>query len=169
MKGVKSIAGVLFYLSRICVLGYAILAVFSSISLLTGWFLKFKGDYFNIQIPFTEKTFLIGERNLPYIIFDFLMVFVLYSIFFWLLSNVFKTFIQPKLFNKKSINRLRYFYLSNLFIPSLATLLACLFSNIDSTVIMLIILHFVLGIFAYFMAAIFKQGVNLQNEQDLFI
>jgi hypothetical protein len=31
------------------------------------------------------------------------------------------------------------------------------------------VLHLIMGIFVWFVAAIFKQGIQLQNEQDLFI
>lgn len=169
MKEVKNIAKNLFYISRLCVLVYALLTIYSAISLLTGWSLKFEGDYFNIQFPFTKQTILIGEYNLIYIFLDYLMVFVLYGIFFWLLGNVLKVFMQTKLFSQKNIKQLKYFYISNLFVPSVATLIAYTFSTIDRDVILLIILHFIIGIFSYFLAQIFKQGVDLQNEQDLYI
>ncbi|MFL9845296.1 DUF2975 domain-containing protein [Flavobacterium rhizosphaerae] len=169
MKEVKNIAKNLFYLSRFCAFVYAFLTIYSTISLLTGWSLKFEGDYFNILFPFTKQTILIGEYNLTYILLDYLLVFVLYGIFFWLLGNVLKVFMQTKLFTQKNINQLKYFYILNLFVPSLATLIAYTFSTIDRDVILLIILHFIIGIFSYFLAQIFKQGVDLQNEQDLYI
>jgi hypothetical protein len=169
MKKVKNLAGTLFYISRICAFAYALLAVYSATSLLTGWKLGLNGAYFNILLPFTGKTVLIGEYNLRYIFFDFLFVFILYYIFFWLLGNVFKAFTQPKLFNEKNIRRLKYFYRANLFVPSLAIFIAYIFSTIDRDVIILDILHFIIGVFSYFIAEIFKQGANLQNEQDLFI
>lgn len=169
MKEVKSIAKYLFYISRFCVFVYAFLTIYSAISLLTGWSLKFDGDYFNIQFPFTKQTILIGEYNLSYIFLDYLMLFVLYGIFFWLLGNVLKVFMQPKLFTQKNIKQLKFFYRTNLFVPSVATLIAYTFSTIDRDVVLLIILHFIIGIFSYFLAQIFKQGVDLQNEQDLYI
>lgn len=169
MNEVKNIAMNLFYLSRFCVFVYAFLTIYSAISLLTGWSLKFEGDYFNIMFPFTKQTILIGEYNLTYILLDYLLVFILYGIFFWLLGNVLKVFTRPKLFTQKNIDQLKYFYISNLFVPSIATLIAYTFGTIDRDVILLIILHFIIGIFSYFLAQIFKQGVNLQNEQDLYI
>ena len=48
-------------------------------------------------------------------------------------------------------------------------LLAVIFSIIDEGVFVLVLLHAILGIFAYFIAAIFQQGVQLQTEQDLII
>ena len=112
MNEVKNIAMNLFYLSRFCVFVYAFLTIYSAISLLTGWSLKFEGDYFNIMFPFTKQTILIGEYNLTYILLDYLLVFVLYGIFFWLLGNVLKVFTRPKLFTQKNIDQLKYFYIS---------------------------------------------------------
>lgn len=169
MKEVKNTAKNLFYISRFCVFVYAFLTIYSVISLLTGWSLRFEGDYFNIQFPLTKQTILIGEYNLAYIFLDYLMVFVLYGIFFWLLGNILKVFMQPKLFTQKNIKQLKYFYISNLFVPSVATVIAYTFSTIDRDVVLLIILHFIIGIFSYFLAQIFKRGVDLQNEQDLYI
>lgn len=169
MKKIKSLAGILFYISRICALGYALLAIYSATSLLTGWKLITNGAYFNVLSPFTDKPILIGENNLPYIIFDFLLVLILYFIFFWLLGNVFKVFTEPRLFSNRNIRQLKYFYLANIFVPTPAVLLAYIFSTIDRDIIILVILHFIIGIFTYFLAEIFKRGVNLQNEQDLYI
>ncbi|MCL4637716.1 MAG: DUF2975 domain-containing protein [Olivibacter sp.] len=169
MRKVKSLASYFRYISLFCAFVYVILAFYSAISLSTGWCLKVEGKYFYILLPFTQKTVLIGENSLAYIIFDFIMIFILYGIFFRMLSSFFKVFTQPKLFTVINIKHLRYFAFANLFIPSAATFLAYTFSTIDRDVIMLIILHFIIGVFSYFMAQIFKQGVNLQDEQDLII
>ena len=169
MKEVKIIAKNLFYISRFCAFVYAFLTVFSAVSLLTGWSVKFEGAYFNILIPFTDRTILIGEYNLPYIFLNYLIVFILYAIFFWLLGNALKVFSEQKLFTKENIKQLKNCYLPNLFVPSVATFIAYVFSAIDGDVSILITLHFIIGIFSYFLAQIFKQGVDLQNEQDLFI
>ena len=54
--------------------------------------------------------------------------------------------------------------------PSLTILLASIFAGeIEEGLEWVAIIHFFLGVFAYFLAAIFKQGLQLQNEQDLFI
>ncbi|MDQ8014365.1 MAG: DUF2975 domain-containing protein, partial [Flavobacterium nitrogenifigens] len=105
----------------------------------------------------------------PYVLFDFLAPLSLYGLFFLLSSNVFKVFFQPKLFTQTGVLHLKRFYLSNLFIPSIVIFFAFFFVPLDNEVALFIILHGMLGAFAYFLAAIFKQGLNLQNEQDLFI
>ncbi|WP_337044987.1 DUF2975 domain-containing protein [Emticicia sp. 17c] len=106
---------------------------------------------------------------MPYIVFDFLSPLGLYGLFFLLSSNVFKVFFQPKLFSQWGVRQLQLFYVANLCLPALTIMLASIFSLVDDIAIILIVLHFILGVFAYFLSAIFKQGLKLQNEQDLFI
>jgi hypothetical protein len=93
-----------------------------------------------------------------------------YGVFFLLLSNVFNAFKQPKLFTKYGVSQLKCFYLANITLPWLTILLASIFAGkIEEGLEWVAIIHFFLGVFAYFLAAIFKQGLELQNEQDLFI
>ncbi len=171
MTTVRFVSKILFYLARFLAIVYFGMAVHASIALLTGWSLLFKdnGKYFQICYPFTQKPFLLGDNNLPYILFDFLGPLSLYGLFFLLLSHVFKVFFQPKLFTAYSIKHLKRFYLANFTLPSLAVLLAAIFSELDEGAVVLVFLHAILGVFAYFIAAIFQQGVQLQTEQDLII
>jgi len=67
------------------------------------------------------------------------------------------------------VRNLRVFYLANLILPSFSLIISSVFVPIENVIIALVVVHFVLGIFAYFLAAIFKQGLKLQNEQELFI
>lgn len=171
MKTTYFVSKILFYVTRFLSIVYFTLSLYSLLTLSTGWFLNFQdnGKYFQIYYPFTEHPLMLGDYNLPYIIFEFLSPLSLYGLFFLLISNVFKVFFQPKLFTQNGINHLRRFYLVNLFLPSIVIFLASIFISLDNEVSIFIVLHFMLGIFAYFLAAIFKQGLNLQNEQDLFI
>lgn len=172
MKNVKIIATSLFYITRIVAILYLITTFYSLISLLTEWsyFTKDGGKYFSICFPFSETPFLVGENNLGYKLFNFLIPIGFYGIFFLLLSNVFNVFKKPKLFTKYGVNQLRWFYLANVFMPSLTILLASIFAGkIEEGLEWIAVIHFFLGVFAYFLAAIFKQGLQLQNEQDLFI
>jgi len=171
MKTTYFVSKILFYVTRFLSIVYFTLSLYSLLTLSTGWFLNFQdnGKYFQIYYPFTEHPLMLGDYNLPYIIFEFLSPLSLYGLFFLLISNVFKVFFQPKLFTQNGINHLRRFYLVNLFLPSIVIFLASIFVSLDNEVSIFIVLHFMLGIFAYFLAAIFKQGLNLQNEQDLFI
>lgn len=171
MKTTHIVSKTLFYLTRFLAVIYFFLAAYSVFTLLTGLFLTFKdnGKYFQVCYPFTKQPLMLGDHNIPYIVFDFLAPLSLYGFFFLLSSNVFRVFFQPKLFTPNGVSHLRRFYLANLLIPSIVIFIAFFFVSLDNEVWMFIILHGMLGAFAYFLAAIFRQGLNLQNEQDLFI
>lgn len=171
MNKVKIISRILFYLTRFLSVFYFWMPAHSILALLTGWSLTFKenGKYFNVCWPFTQKPFLVGDYNIGYIVFEFLIPLSLYGLFFLLVGNVFKIFFQDKMFTPNNVRHLKRFYWANLILPGVAVLLASIFAELDELAEILIALHFFLGIFAYFLAAIFKQGLNLQNEQDLFI
>ena len=172
MQNVKTVSKILFYVTRFLAILYFSISAHSTIALITKWSLTTKnnGRYFQIFYPFTQKPFLVGDNNLGYMIFNFLLPLSLYGLFFLLASNVFKVFFQPKLFTLNGIKHLKRFYLGNLVFPSLTVLLASIFTNnVEDPAEFLIMIHFILGIFAYFLAAIFKQGFSLQNEQDLYI
>ena len=171
MKTTHIVSKILFYITRFLAIVYFSLSFYSLLTLSTGWFLNFKdnGKYFQICYPFTYHPLMLGDYNVPYIIFDFLSPLSLYGLFFLLISNVFKVFFQPKLFTENGIKHLKRFYLANLFLPGIIIFISSIFVSLDNEISIFIVLHFMLGVFAYFLAAIFKQGLNLQNEQDLFI
>jgi positive regulator of sigma E activity len=172
MKNVKITSTILFYITRIVAILYLATTFYSLLTLLTEWSVitSENGKYFSICFPFTEKHFLNGENNWAYKIFNFLIPIGFYGIFFLLLSNVFNAFRKPKLFTKYGVNQLRNFYLANITLPFLEIVLASIFAGkIEEGLEFVAVIHFFLGVFAYFMAAIFKQGLQIQNEQDLFI
>lgn len=170
MNTVRHLSKVLLVITRILAVSYGLTALYSFLCLITGWSLAFKdaGKYFLILYPFTETPFLIGDNNIPYILFYFMLPLSLYGIFFWLAGNVFSVFTQDRLFTWNGVKQLKWFYSTNLFVPPVLILLTSLFSEVDESII-LVVLHLFLGVFAFFLAAIFKQGLNLQNEQDLII
>lgn len=172
MKNVKITSTILFYITRIVAIIYLLIAVYSLFSLVTEWsyITQDNEKYFAVCYPFTETRFLLGENNWSYKIFEFIVPIGSYGIFFYLLSNVFTAFKQPKLFTELGANRLKYFYIANVFAPCLIALLAFIFTgNVQDEFWWIIVIHFFLGVFSYFLYAIFKQGLNLQNEQDLYI
>lgn len=179
MKTVRFVATILFYLTRILASLYLISFVYSAVVL----FLSFQSDVtwnpivmtadngFEILYPFTDAPFLLGEYTKLFIL-EMLLGIGLYGVFLWLLSDVFLAFRQPKLFTSDSVKKLSRFYIVNLTIPGIVFLILSLFSDFSeerSDMVMLTVLHFIIGIFIFFMASIFKQGVELQNEQDLYI
>ncbi|MGE9313420.1 hypothetical protein ACLOAU_17350 [Niabella sp. CJ426] len=171
MKKVQLISKTLFYITRLLGVLYFSMPLYSLVCLATGWSTEPYGNgaYMHIHYPFTQVPFLNIDNNIPYIIFEFLLPLGLYGFFFWLTGNVFKAFYQPRLFTNFGVKQLRNFYLANLAIPLPALLLSSVFAETDSIAFALVVVHSILGIFAYFMAVIFMQGVKLQNEQELFI
>jgi hypothetical protein len=171
MNSVKKISKFLFYVARFLAGFYFLMVIHSGIALLTGWCLNFRenGKYFQVYFPFTKTPVLNGDNNLPYIFLEFLIPISLYGLFFLLLSNVFKLFFQSRLFTQNGIIHLRRFYLTNLIVPLIMVLLVSFIDEPEMDGIIVIVLHGTIGIFAFFLAAIFKQGLDLQNEKDLFI
>ncbi|PIF44816.1 hypothetical protein CLU96_1811 [Chryseobacterium sp. 52] len=171
MNQTKIISKALYYICSILSAGYLLVLVYSIFCLATGFAVTpYKNNQFlHINLPFTEQPFLNIEDNYPYIIFSFLLVLTSYGIFFWLSAIVFKVFFQSKLFTKEHILQLKRFYIYNIFIPLPVVILASFFVEVESMIWGLVFIHFMLGIFCLFLANIFKQGLHLQNEQDLFI
>ena len=172
MKNVKIISTILFYITRFIAILYLLTTFYSLITLLTEWSFTYKdnGNYFSICYPFTQTPFLNGENNWGYKTFNFLIPIAFYGLFFLLVSNVFSIFRKDKLFTQYGVIQLKYFYLANISVPPLTILLASIFAgNIEEGLEWVAVIHFFLGVFAYFLAAIFKQGLHLQNEQDLYI
>jgi len=171
MNSAKSIARILYYICLVLAIFYLATILYAVFCLLTRWGISpyGEGQYLHINYPFTNAPFLNIDNNPSYIIFSFLLPLSLYGVFFWLAANVFKVFFQSKLFTQQNIFNLRRFYMLNLIVPGIAAILASIFVPIESAIWVLVVVHGMLGIFTYFLAAIFKQGLNLQNEQDLII
>lgn len=171
MNHYKTVSKLFFYIGRGLAIGYLGTSVYSLLCILTGWGISpyGAGKYLHINYPFTQQPFLNIDNNFPYIVFSFLLVLTLYGLFFWISSDVFKVFFQPKLFTLANIMHLKRFYLLNWLVPAAAIAVSSFFVKLDSVVWLLLLLHFMLGIFAWFLAGIFKQGLHLQNEQDLII
>ncbi|HCL06043.1 MAG TPA: DUF2975 domain-containing protein [Chitinophagaceae bacterium] len=128
-----------------------------------------EGKYLHINYPFSDNPFMNIDNNIPYIVFSFLLPLSLYAVFFWLLGGLFGVFSTAKLFTPDNLGYLKRFYLFNGFAPILSVLIGCLFVEIEMGIWLLLVLHLVLAIFSWFIAQIFKQGLQLQHEQDLFI
>jgi hypothetical protein len=171
MNQTKIISRILFYICALLSAGYLITFVYALFCLITGFSVTSykEGKFLHINYPFTEQPFLNIENNYPYMIFSFMLVLITYGIFFWLSAWVFKVFFQQKLFTQENIIRLKKFYLYNIFIPLPLVIIASFFVEVESMIWGLVFIHFMLGIFCLFLANIFKQGLHLQNEQDLFI
>jgi hypothetical protein len=174
MKTVRITANILFYTTRIVALLFLFTAVYAFIILLlslhthtSGLPIKVEGDdHFIIFYPFTKIPFLAGDHTTSYLIISTATV-ALYGLFLWLLSNVFRAFKQDRLFTSKNVLRLKRFYLFNLALPIIYLIILAILSHEIRDATIIVFLHLMIGVFAFFMAAIFKQGLLLQEEQDL--
>jgi hypothetical protein len=171
MDRVKIIAKFLTVICWILAGFYLVAVSYSAFCLLTGLGITpyGEGKFLHINFPFTNTPFLNVDNNLPYLICSFILVLSFYGLFFLFTGQVFRIFHQARLFIRPHIITLQRFYRFNLLVPGIATLISLLFVPVESIVWGLVLIHMVLGTFAYFLSAIFKQGLHLQNEQDLFI
>ncbi|WP_229738691.1 DUF2975 domain-containing protein [Parapedobacter pyrenivorans] len=170
MKRTKIVAKTLNIASRVLAIGYSATTLYAGFCITTGIGTGLaEENLLHIFYPFTSKPFLIVENTPLYIIFSFFLPLGLYSIFFWLVSNVFGAFLQSPLFTSQNVVHLKRFYGFNLIVPALATVIASFFVPVEDFIIALIALHLILGVFIYFFAEIFNQGIGLQKEQDLYI
>lgn len=167
----KTIARILCIFFKILAFLYISVTLYGLVCLTTGWnvWLSAEGNTLHINYPFTKISFLILDNTMEYWIFSFLLPACLYSIFFCLLSNVFRTFFQDRLFTPENVKQLKRFYLLSLIVPLPVTLMAALIVEVDLGIWLLAGIHVILGVFVYLLAEIFRQGVHLQNEQDLYI
>jgi hypothetical protein len=170
MTTVKLIAKLLLHLSRVLALIYFATFIYALISLeghSSSVLLHDADRQFIIYLPFTHIPFLLGFNNPVYVWIEFLPLFILYAFFFLLLSYVFEVFAQERLFTYKGYNYLRVFYWANFTVPVMMLLLTEMLSEASFDAWGIVGLHLLLGVFIFFMAAIFKQGLKLQDEQDL--
>lgn len=168
MFGPRSLSYYLFYLSRIAAITSAALISFILVSLATGNF-KMVDNQFQIALPLMSETFIKGfyETN---IILTITLAMLFFAIFFYLLSNILKTFKAEKLFTQKAIKQLYYFAILNLFIgPSLYFVIHFIMKKSSFNDAHNLILSLLLGVFVLFIRAVFKRGFNVQNENDLTI
>lgn len=171
MNQTKTISRILYYVCVVLSMAYLLTFAYSVFCLATGFSTApYKENlYLHINYPFTEQPFINIENNYPYIVFSFLAVLLCYGIFFWFSAKVFRVFFQKKLFAEENIICLKRFYMYNIFFPLPMVVIASFFVEVESIIWGLVFIHFMLGIFCLFLANIFKQGLHLQNEQDLFI
>lgn len=174
MKPVRITATILYYITRVAALAFLLTSIYAFIVLLLSFQTNMAGlpievkdnGSFVIFFPFTNMPFLLGDYTRSYFLISTSTV-ALYGLFLWLLSCVFKAFRQQKLFIPKSVSQLQRFYLFNLGVPVIVLLLLAIFGHEIRDAIIIVFLHLMIGVFAFFMAAIFKQGLLLQEEQDL--
>ncbi|MCW3108985.1 MAG: hypothetical protein JWQ09_3491 [Segetibacter sp.] len=174
MKTVRHTATILFYLSRIMAVIVFVITVYALTVVLLSLnnhstslpIRVLDNGSFQIFYPFTKTPFLLGDYTLSYLLSN-LLIIAFYGLFLWLLSDVFHAFKQTRLFTQKGVMQLSRFYITNLVVPLVFLILLAVFGEELLDIFRITLLHLVIGVFAFFMAAIFKQGLLLQEEQDL--
>lgn len=171
MKSIKIISSILYYAVKIIAIGYLTTAVYTLTNCIFEgpFFEKLEDNRFALNFPFTSKHFLLGSEFTVDYVTEMVLGIALYGVFFYVLSDVFNAFKQDKLFTNFGIKKLTYFYIFNLIVYPILVIFWSMISIEDFPFIAMIIAHLIMGFFIFFMNAIFKQGVQLQNEQDLFI
>ncbi|MDH7446109.1 DUF2975 domain-containing protein [Aquimarina sp. 2201CG14-23] len=168
MFGKRSFSTVLFYATRFIIIGYGLFLLFIIISLISNNFIITETNHLQIHIPFTNSV-IKGDYSVHTFI-GILCFLVFYTSFFFLLSLIFKTFSAEKLFTEEAIKYLRWFTILNLILPVAYAVAGILINNrITLDDIVPGLLHIGLGIFAAFIATIFKLGFTLQEENELTI
>ena len=167
--GSFSLSYYLFFACRICAIAISVFILFILISFSIGNF-HLVDNQFQISIPFFPETFVKGfyESN---IILTITLTMIYLIIFFTMLSNILKTFKAEKLFTTSAIKQLNYFALLNLLMGPLLYLVIHFFIMKKNSFenIYNLFLSFILGFFVLFLAALFKKGFIVQNENDLTI
>jgi|GEM_PF-1525949 len=167
--GPKSLSHYLFYLSRIAAFASIVLISFILISLGIGNF-EMVDNQFQIALPFFSETYIKGfyKEN---IILTITLTMLFFGFFFYVLSNILKTFKADRLFTSKAIRQLNYFAILNLIVgPILYFLIHFVIMDKSSfSDIYNLFLSLILGLFVLFIVAVFKKGYNVQNENDLTI
>ncbi len=144
MFGKYSVSTLFFLLSILCFISITILFIATM--------------YSNLLKAFT------GLNSIVQIFFFFIPKLI----FFYLLILIFRAFKAEKIFTKKAINYLHLFTAVNFLI----SVLIIVFTKYDIYWIQEIFPLFpfvILGVFSAFIAVIFKQGFQLQQENELTI
>ena len=151
MEKSKLVCKLLAYI--LCITGvlYAAVTSYGALCIITGWNIVPYGEakYLHINYPFTNQPFLNVDNNTSYILFSFLIPLALYTLFFLLASKVFKVFYQPRLFTQNNLKHLKKFYLLNLVIPLPVVIISSFFTEVESAIWLLVVVHFILGVFTF--------------------
>ena len=162
MFGKKSLSAVLYWLFVLC-FGILIILTFKEL------YLYINGNYSTIKIE---------GLPLPLVLMN-LSVILPKAISFFLLIMIFKSFKSDIIFTKKTLTYLNIFTVFSLCMPIIKALFDYFLSNseielfptnmVTIDIINIMVSSLLLGIFAAFIAAIFKRGFHLKTENDLTI
>ncbi|HEY0896545.1 MAG TPA: hypothetical protein VGE15_08360 [Sphingobacteriaceae bacterium] len=171
MNRIRIVSRALHFLCKAAAILYLVTAAYALLVILlsrfaeTALFRVRPEGSFTIQLPFSESPFLIGDHT-AYFLIMMVVTIGLYGLFGWLLGDVFKAFSREKLFTPGNVSILTRFYRLNFYVPVSVLVFTLLFTSEVDDLILLIILHGVIGMLAWFLAAILNQGIPLQDEYD---
>jgi len=175
MKKLAYIASRLLFYSISTLLGFVML-----FSILSFFELKF-----GMQIPFVEiienrpkiLVPILGLRiNVPLNYGVFIMWFVMlyYAIYFYAFKEFLKVFVEKRMFETKSLKRLRFFLILNvvpliyIIIFTASFLLSGIAVRFEDDYF-IVLAHLVIAFLIYLYLDVFKKGNHVQEENDLTI
>ncbi|WP_312899925.1 DUF2975 domain-containing protein [Chryseobacterium taichungense] len=126
--------------------------------------------YFRFKYPFSDQQMVTGVFSLEMFL-NQLLQFSFYTLFFFSAFKIFNGMSQEILFNQNVIQWLKRFSLLNIiFVPlSVLNWLYNFKSHFSLDILLIIFIHFLLGIMVYFIVEFFKKGMDLQHQADLTI
>ena len=168
MLGPNSLAHYVYYLFRIIAVLVLLLVSFIDVSFIIGNF-EVRGNRYLMNIP-PFGTQITGDYQSNVILTISIGLFF-GSIFFYVLSNIFKALREKRIFNKRAINNLKIFTTLNLVIGPILYLLIHfpIMKKTDYRDIHNLILHLIFGTIALFLFHIFRKAFQVQSENDLTI
>lgn len=167
--GPKSISTYLFYIIRIGAISSLLLALFILLSFAMGNY-ELRGNRFTIPFPLFSYFDIKGYYKNS-IITSITLILIYSGGFLYSLSMILKSFKSAVLFNTAAIRHLKILAIINLLVfPIVYLSLRLIILNISIiNGIHNLILSLIFGVFLLFVAAIFKRGLKVQNENDLTI
>ncbi|WP_087521652.1 DUF2975 domain-containing protein [Polaribacter sp. SA4-12] len=124
-----------------------------------------------ISIPFIKGVI---KYQFSYTIIFMWLWLLFYSIYFYVLKEFFKIFIEDELFTTKSLNKLKIFFRLN-FIPIILNTGIIIMGWIENEKVSFeeeyfyLFIHSCIALIIYTYIDIFKKGQKLQEENDLTI
>ncbi len=163
--GKKSVSSVLYRLSLGVTLIMTVISLLVIYYLITGNYNTSSSGTLILNIPGTDLNLKTHHS-----IFIILGSFMFNTVYFYVLSRLFKTFSNAILFSEQTIRHLRVFAYFNVIAPIVACFIA--FLILDSANFEFVIqgaLVIAVGIFCFMILSIIKKGQHLQTENDLTI
>ncbi|WP_160318799.1 DUF2975 domain-containing protein [Lacinutrix algicola] len=172
MFGKYSVSSLLFWVFSILLMIEVLYILFFIVSGVVGHYeLQTYNDYYSylFDMPFTNSRWSVRMDTKGLI--SFLFPFIKTGLLFYLLVLIFKSLKQDELiFKESSIKYLKFFAIFNICLPIVYSLFDLLmFKQWVYLNVMPSLPNFIIGLFTLFVLAIFKQGFQIQQENELTI